>query len=553
MKVFEMKMHLLILLAVICCLLGIGSQVAQAQTYTSDTNIAHFTAGITSYATLSHFNNSDGCGEGSFTPTSSELATTGCRVYNGTLTVNDSSGFILATFTNPVSTIVVFPNIDHYGSGYDGYQYQIYGSNDYGSSEFPTWTPLFNAVTVTNAGEPFRLGTFTGTPPSTVNNVLTPQSVGLPAGCSSPNPPPCSVGYIASFNFSTAYKYYAFGTSTLAGSNAEQELSAVGASSTQTKTLGGPGTQTIYTFGADNYKIIGLNNQGGEQLTITAFPIPKSSFPTGETGIPGFTNETCIPYGDFSTAAGVDTCVEFQATCMAANNTTCNFVYLLATSYDLTGTTLAETGAGGPDFLVAHGVNCPLTSNSIVQSIFTSYSAMRTDPTTRGTSRGPSCFVAMYTPGATPITTGTFFTSKFTGWESPVSDFSLNQLKAGSARPLVFQYSDALGNPVTNLSLCNAFTSTSLGNVCTDSPTVLPPWVNLTSFGVACSAGAPVNLSTDGTVDFPGNSGLLNHGGGNYQLNWKSMKNWKGFCANVTVTFDTGQQVVPATLGFQFN
>jgi hypothetical protein len=221
---------------------------AQGQTaYTSDTNIAHFTAGITSYATLSNFNNSDGCVDGSsFTPSSSELAATPCRVYNlppstPVAGLSSENNWILAAFSSPVSRIVVFPNIDHYGSAYDGYQYQIYGSNDYGNSEVPTWTKLFDATSVNacvsgcvdgGTGEPFTLGTSTGTPPSTVNNVETGGC--LPGPVNSPGSN--CVGYEAQFTFGTAYKYYAFGASTVAASNTEQEFSAVGTSS-QTVTI----------------------------------------------------------------------------------------------------------------------------------------------------------------------------------------------------------------------------------------------------------------------------------------------------------------------------
>ena len=314
----------------------------------------------------------------------------------------------------------------------------------------------------------------------------------------------------------------------------------------QTGTLGGPGTTTTFTFNTDTYKITGVTNHGGEQVTVTAVPVAKSAFPT----LTSFPTETCVPYGDYS-SGGVDTCVEFQVNCQvsATDTTPCNFLYLLATGYDLPAD--LSGGIGGPDFLVAHGVDCVLTSSSMVQSIFLSYQATVKDPTTRGGSLGPSCFVATYTPGATPIITGT--RSRFVGFGSPVSNTALNLVKAGSTRPLQFQFFDNLGNPVTNLSLCNSFTPTSSGNVCADSPTVPTPWVNLTSFGIACPNSSAINLSTDGTVSFPGNSGLQNNGGGNYQLNWKTQKGWNGFCANVVVTFDSGPFVVPATLGFQFN
>jgi hypothetical protein len=197
----------------VALLIAAGS--AHATVYTSDTNIADFTAGITNYATFSNFSGGD---VGSlFTPTSSELAADGFRVFaGGSVTgLPTSNNWILATFSSPISSLRVFPNIDHFGSAYDGYQYTIEGSND-----GTTWTPLFDALTVIGAGEPFTLGTFTGTPPSVVNNVLTPGAG--PGG---------TVGYEADFSFGAAYTEYAFGASTEAfnSGNADQELSAVGA------------------------------------------------------------------------------------------------------------------------------------------------------------------------------------------------------------------------------------------------------------------------------------------------------------------------------------
>jgi YVTN family beta-propeller protein len=320
----------------------------------------------------------------------------------------------------------------------------------------------------------------------------------------------------------------------------------VAAAASQTKSLGPPGITTIFTFNTDTYKITPITNQGGEIVTVEAFLINASNFPA----IPGFTNEKCIPYGDYS-SGGVDTCVEFQVHCqMSANNSTaCNFIYLVATGYDLP--TDLSGGIGGPDFLVAHGVDCALTNTSVVQSIFLSYDATIKDPTTRGGSRGPSCFVATYTPGAPVITGGS--TSRFAGWAAPVLDSALNQVKAGSTRPLSFQFFDNQGNPITNLSFCNSFSSSNAGNVCLDSPAVPKPWVNLTSYGIACPNSATINPSTDATVDASGGSGLQNLTGGSYQFNWKTLKGWKGACANVVATFDSGLTVVPATMGFQFN
>ena len=191
------------------------STVSRATTYTSDTNVADFTSLVSSYATFSNYTLGDVSSP--FTPTSIELATQGFRVFNGTFSATGlpSNNWILASFASPIANILVFPNMDHLGASYDGYQYQIYGSNDLSS-----WTPLFNALTAVGSGEPFTLGAFTGTAPSTVNNVVT-GACG-PGGC---------VGYEATFNFGAAYQYYAFGASTLGinSGNADQELSAVGA------------------------------------------------------------------------------------------------------------------------------------------------------------------------------------------------------------------------------------------------------------------------------------------------------------------------------------
>lgn len=187
---------------------------AQATVYTSDNNLADFASASSDFATLSNFSSGD---------TTSPYATTfatlssGLRVYGGGSVTGLPSGnnWIVATFSDPESLIRVFPNIDHLGAAYDGYQYSIEGSNN-----GTTWAPLFDATSVTGSGEPFTLGTFTGTAPFKVDNVVT-GAVG-PGG---------TVGYIADFSFNAAFKYYAFGASTEAinSGNSDQELSGVAA------------------------------------------------------------------------------------------------------------------------------------------------------------------------------------------------------------------------------------------------------------------------------------------------------------------------------------
>ncbi|MEO8922964.1 MAG: PEP-CTERM sorting domain-containing protein [Caldimonas sp.] len=178
---------------------------AQAVTYLSDSNLADFT--LAQYGTFTNRASLSGDLPGS-TPTNSTIDA-GNRVYGA-----DLSPPILVSFSAPTSGIRVFSNIDHLGSAFDGYQYTILGSND-GIS----YAPLFNALTVVGSGEPFTLGAYTGTAPTTVDNVL----VGTGGGQG-------TTGYIADFTFATAYKFYEFGASNIATQmgNPDQELSAVG-------------------------------------------------------------------------------------------------------------------------------------------------------------------------------------------------------------------------------------------------------------------------------------------------------------------------------------
>lgn len=177
-----------------------------AVTYTSDPILANFTAGQT-YGTFTNRAALSGDLPGSV-PTNATI-NAGNRVY-----ANAPDQTIMVDLGVAASTIRVFANIDHFGSSYDGFQYTVLGSNN-----GTTYTPLFDALTVSGSGEPFTLGTFSGTAPTNVNNVL----VGAGGGEG-------RTGYISDFTFGTAYRYYEFGASTAAirSQNSDQELSAVG-------------------------------------------------------------------------------------------------------------------------------------------------------------------------------------------------------------------------------------------------------------------------------------------------------------------------------------
>jgi hypothetical protein len=375
MKAWKMNVRLVALVGLLCCL-ALTTQSAKAQTYTNDPDITHFTSGIVSYATFSQYDGIQGCEGSTFTPTSSELITTGCRIFDGTLTgtgLSTNNNWIEASFSSPVSTIVVFPNIDHVGSAYDGYQYAIAGSND-----GLTWTLLFDATSVSGEGEPFTLSAFTGTAPTSVNNVLTPQTVGLPAGCSGTNTP-CAIGYIATFNFSTAYQFYAFGASTEAvhSGNADQELSAVGAGQTIVGTPVTPGTPQTFAFNPNEGTLDvvtaifptsqNLQNQGVIPI-ISSFSVPPTA-PNSLWANSPLATATCI---SLSAAAG--NCAPKREVCQTPMSTqaptgaNCPFDpgiqdVLLADNYDPVTTITDMNITGDPGVVSLNDIQaCPFSA-----------------------------------------------------------------------------------------------------------------------------------------------------------------------------------------------
>jgi hypothetical protein len=202
-----------LLMFVVCLMAAVG---AQATSYTQDKNLSDFTKNVT-FGTFTQQYPWDGAIDSGtavpYTPTVTDL-NAGLRL------VGDGQETpILVQFAKPVSNIIVFPNIDHAGWAYDGYQYTVWGSNDLTKP----YTLLFDAESVIGSGEPFTLGNYWGTAPYLVNNVLTPGAG--PGG---------TVGYEAFFSFSESYKYYEFGSSTMAinSGNGDQELSAVGTTPT---------------------------------------------------------------------------------------------------------------------------------------------------------------------------------------------------------------------------------------------------------------------------------------------------------------------------------
>lgn len=154
--------------------------------------------------------------------------------------------------------------------------------------------------------------------------------------------------------------------------------------SSQTITLPAPANQfTTFNFGSYLYKV--RPNQNISSLQVTEVPVDPGNFDPG----PNFLKATCITYD--STGGK---CIEFHVVCNPANpnDPTCaNVSYDVVTSYDVA----QGTQISNPGFLKATGQSCP-PQMPFDSNIITQFIQMRTDPTTKGSSKPTfSCFVAV--------------------------------------------------------------------------------------------------------------------------------------------------------------
>jgi len=297
---------------------------------------------------------------------------------------------------------------------------------------------------------------------------------------------------------------------------------------TQSMTAGGTAT---FPVGTDDYELAGIDNAGGEQITVLPIPVlqtinnlgsnPSNTFNPGAL----FSAFSCSPYGDFS-ESGNPECTEFQVSCSAAADCD-SFLYTATTHYSFPP---EITGIGGPGFLKATGQSCPPPlTNLFDKNIFEFYSQ---DTTHKGGGGGLSCFVAAFTTGAPPVTTAT----SFEGFEWPVSDNRLNPIIGGLPVPLSWDYNQS------TLSVC----SNSSGTGCN------APWVYPSSIQIQCPNGPPVlpnpqPISVTKLLNFgQGENGLTE-----YFFFWKTVRHSKG-CVSVVLTFDSGLSVVPAQFKYIF-
>jgi hypothetical protein len=539
----ETKMkNIVVRIALLAAVVVLGvAPMAHAQIYLNDSSITNFTGPYTTYATFKNFSSNEGSAlPPSFTPTTTELNNSGFRVFGGTLTGNGLStgnNWIEATFPNPVSTIVVFPSMDHFGSAYDGYQYTIAGSNDN-----TNWTVLFDATSVNGSGEPFTLGAFTGTQPLFVNNVNSGPCYTNAAGNVN------CVGYEAFFDFGKAYKYYAFGASTvaIAQGNADQELSAVGTGpAAVTLPLRGNGAiNSFLFFPVATHKVtynviypVDFSVPANTTMTISPNVLAQldcngaiNVFPAGDT-------PTCTTF-DATTPANFSVIFDVACSLNGAPSTSAQcpqttgfnpftpgaFHSSEDISNILTYVTTDPTPAA-PQMLTAHEGNNDWVAFGV---------GFQGDCCTRGSggSNYNSLVVAADFPAGSAQTIPPY---PFNGFQSPVSNTDLNIVKAGSTIPLKWCLSYPVatslgfnGGPVTNL--------------------IFPPNGYLSIAAIPISS-ASVSTLDDNLINTQTNAGLLNLGGGCYNFGWGTKGVTPGQNFKVTLNVGDGQA---HTAMFQF-
>lgn len=569
MKFFELKMRLIALLGVMCCLICVVSQVAQAQSPKSGAMLSIDNAsgsGITVHAKI--YDSQIHSGTVQAVPVGN--GTSNCNSVDATF---PTDAYVLQggswTGCDPGDAFEVTDNNANTG-------HQAFGQTDVsglhiethyrcGAANASTVTPTSCSGGITSTTPACNTsGTICANPDTgllTVSNPATNTSsftgtITLQGNSLIAGDPFCPVGGVASDSFTGTLApggsvTLALGSQGAVGSpKAADSSNCGGFNAPQTQTLVA-GTTSIFPIGNDDYQTTPFNNATGDALTVLPIPVPAGPLTTlgkygSETVAPlasrfsatNFSSQTCIAYQDLS-AIGNPVCLEFQLSCLNGTSTCADALTFLYTSQlDFTKDTNSLTTIGGTAFLGQHdgsptGFNGLCPTNGFNLNVFLQYAPTAPDPI-KGGGTGNSCYVGTFDPTAAPVPVGNTLTQKtFVGFQSPVVNCSSvpcvpQSVQAGSAIPLIWQTFDASGNGVTNLTLCTDFT----GATC---PTTTP-WVFLGFAPISCTS----DTSSITTLDDAGVSGLQNLGGGTYQFNWKTTKSMQGSCATPVLGFSTG-------------
>jgi hypothetical protein len=306
----------------------------------------------------------------------------------------------------------------------------------------------------------------------------------------------------------------------------------------------GEGTCTESSAAGDDLQVAPRNSASGDTLTVAPLPESFSTF-----SAMNYPTLACVPYSDFNTA-GSPVCVELELDCPPADTDACQFIYNATADFNIDKSSLPN-GIGGAHFLGQHDGNptgyngqCPTTGFNV--DIIESYTATQPaqpDPITGG-GRGNSCFVTAFDPTATVVPPGTTV-STFFGFEFPVFDNKVNPVFVGLPVPLSWDFHNTLGQPVTNLQLCQ----NPNGTGCT------APWVYLSLTALSSTTACQAVAAASSPLPSLFNSGLLNFGRGEYSFIWNTATRIRGLSGcqvSVVAQFDNGGLVVAPAV-FQYH
>ena len=234
----------------------------------------------------------------------------------------------------------------------------------------------------------------------------------------------------------------------------------------------GPGNPTLVNPGPlapgseDDFKITpqktATDDPTGDIMTVTPVPVDPASFSAG----PNFpATLACIPYFDYSSNSDgsnkAATCIELELDCSGADS--CNFAYTTQLDYGIYGPGLfnnTNTLIGGPHLLLQHDVPCP--TKAFTDDIVTQYTGATVGPAASpdpppirgGSQPAHTCLVSAYdTNSSVPLIAQGVTVSTFDGFEL-LSKMKATPIARPLPVPLIWDFNDSSGNPITTLTLC---------------------------------------------------------------------------------------------------